>query len=128
LSNQDATVFSYYISVGSSTCFGCWHPSSGNRTTVITASVTGLLGLLPSAVIIELLLIQFNNESRWYSTWLTSARSYNYSCTSSWWWVSSPETCRAAYRNIINWIQSHLFGQLLNLIHDPGPMIKKKMT
>jgi len=27
----------YYISVGSSTCFGCWHPSSGARTTVITA-------------------------------------------------------------------------------------------
>jgi len=27
-----------------------------------------------------------------------------YSCTSSWWWVSTPETCRAAYRNVINWI------------------------
>jgi len=27
----------------------------------------------------------------------------------------TPETCRAAYRNIINWIQSHLVGQLLNL-------------
>ena len=25
-------------SVGSSTCFGCWHPSSGARTAVITAS------------------------------------------------------------------------------------------
>ena len=24
----------YYIYVGSSTCFGCWHPSSGARTTV----------------------------------------------------------------------------------------------
>jgi len=46
---------------------------------------------------------------------LTSARSCNYCCTSSWWWVSTPETCRAVYRNIINWIQSHLFGQLLNL-------------
>ena len=34
---QDATYSLYYISVGSSTCFGCWHPSSGARTTVITA-------------------------------------------------------------------------------------------
>ena len=31
----------YYISVGSCTCFGCWYPSSGARTTVITASGTG---------------------------------------------------------------------------------------
>jgi len=30
---QDATYSVYYISVGSSTCFGCWHPSSGARTT-----------------------------------------------------------------------------------------------
>ena len=37
-----------------------------------------------------------------------------YVCTSSWWWVSTPQTCRAAYRNVINWIQSHLVGQLLN--------------
>ena len=35
---QDATYSVNYISVGSSTCFGCWHPSSGARTTVITAS------------------------------------------------------------------------------------------
>ena len=35
---QDATYSVYYISVGSSTCFGCWHPSSGARTTLITAS------------------------------------------------------------------------------------------
>ena len=27
---QDATYSVYYNSVGSSTCFGCWHPSSGN--------------------------------------------------------------------------------------------------
>jgi len=33
---QVATYSVYYISVGSSTCFGCWHPSSGARTTVIT--------------------------------------------------------------------------------------------
>jgi len=35
---QDATYSDYCISVGSSTCFGCWHPSSGASTTVITAS------------------------------------------------------------------------------------------
>jgi len=35
---QDATYSVHYISVGSSTCFGCWHSSSGAHTTVITAS------------------------------------------------------------------------------------------
>ena len=35
---QDATYSVYYISVGSSACFECWHPSSGAHTTVITAS------------------------------------------------------------------------------------------
>ena len=25
---------------------------------------------------------------------------YNYSCTSTWWWVSTPESSRAAYRNV----------------------------
>jgi len=35
---QDATYSVYYISVGSSTCFGSWHPSSGVRTAAITAS------------------------------------------------------------------------------------------
>jgi len=37
---QDATYSVYYNSVGSSTCFGCWHSSSGARTTVNTASGT----------------------------------------------------------------------------------------
>jgi len=44
----------YYISVDCSTYFGCWHPSSGDRTTVITASGTGQPGLLPSALVVEL--------------------------------------------------------------------------
>ena len=35
---QDAIYSVYYIPVGNSTCFGCWHPSSGARTNVITAS------------------------------------------------------------------------------------------
>ena len=33
---QDATYSVYYISVGSSTCFECRHPSSGAGTAVIT--------------------------------------------------------------------------------------------
>ena len=35
---QDATYSVFYISVGTSACCGFWHPSSGARTTVITAS------------------------------------------------------------------------------------------
>ena len=54
---QNATYSVYYISVGNSTCFGCWHPSSGARTTVITASGTGQTGLLTSALVAELELI-----------------------------------------------------------------------
>jgi len=37
------------------------------------------------------------------------AKSCNYSCTSSRWWVSTPKTGRAAYRNIINWISRILW-------------------
>jgi len=51
----------YYISVGSSTGFGCWHPSSGARTTVITASGTGQPGLLPSALLVE---VEFPTQQR----------------------------------------------------------------
>jgi len=58
--------------------------------------------------------IQLNDESGWYETRMTSVRSCNYSCMNSWWWVLTPKTCRAAYRNVINWIQSHLVGQLFN--------------
>ena len=59
---QDANYSGYYISVGSCTCFGCCHPSSGAGTAVITASGTGQPGLLPSALIVEL---ELNNESGW---------------------------------------------------------------
>jgi len=52
----------YYISVGSSVCFGCWHLSSGARTTVTTASGAGQPGLLSSALVVE---FQLNNESAW---------------------------------------------------------------
>jgi len=44
------------------------------------------------------------NSSVFYSLQLINARTCNYSCTSSWWWVSTAETCRVAYRNVINWI------------------------
>jgi len=40
------------------------------------------------------------SSSVFYSLQLINTRSCNYSCTSSWWWVSTPETCTAAYRNI----------------------------
>jgi len=43
----------YYISVDSCACFGYWHPSSGDCTTVITPSGTGQLGLLPSILVVE---------------------------------------------------------------------------
>ena len=135
---QDETYSVYYISAGSSTYFGCWQPSSGARTAVITASGTGQPGLLPSALVVELerermvvdpvnpltpndlymsrtapltskrcilytgcAEIKKNNSG---AKGLINTRNCNYSCTSSWWWVSTPETCRAAYRNIINWI------------------------
>jgi len=39
----DANYSVYYICVGSSTCFEYWHPSSGARTTVITAFGTDWL-------------------------------------------------------------------------------------
>ena len=42
---QDVTYSVYYISVGSSTCFGYWHPSSGACTNVNTASGIGQPGL-----------------------------------------------------------------------------------
>ena len=111
LSNKMRLYSVSYISVGSSTCFGCWHQTSGARTTVITASGTGQPGL-PPALVVEFLL---NNESGWLNS---PNRSCNYNCSSSWWWVSTPETCRAAYRNVIHWIQSHLIGQLLNYTHE----------
>jgi len=59
---QDVTYSVYFITVGSSTCFGCWHPSSGAGTAVITASGTGQPGLLPPALVVE---FQPNNESGW---------------------------------------------------------------
>ena len=52
LSNKMRLYSVYYISVDSSTCFGCWHTSSGARTAVITASGTGQPGLLPSALLL----------------------------------------------------------------------------
>ena len=58
---QDATYSVYYISVGSSTCFGCRHPSSGARTTVSTASGIDLPDLLLTAVVVTVICSDFNN-------------------------------------------------------------------
>jgi len=54
IDQQDANYSVYYISVRSSTCFGCWHPSSGAGTAVITASGIDLLDLLVSALVVKL--------------------------------------------------------------------------
>jgi len=60
---QDATYSFYYISVGSSTCFECWHPSSGAGTTVNTASGIDWPDLLPSALVVELELSLLSSNS-----------------------------------------------------------------
>ena len=56
---QDVTYSVYYISVGSSTCFRCWHPSSGARKTVITALV-----LINRIYYHLLLLLSWNSTTR----------------------------------------------------------------
>jgi len=72
---QNATYSVYYISVGNSTCFGCWHPSSEARTTVITASGTGQTGLLTSALVAELELIHVYRTVGTYKHWVWRART-----------------------------------------------------
>jgi len=52
----------YYLSVDSSTGFGCLQPSSGARATTITASGTGQPGLLPPALVVQ---FQLNDKSGW---------------------------------------------------------------
>ena len=88
MSNNIRLYSVYYISADSSTCFGFWHPSSGARITVITASGTGQPDLLPSALVVELELVPTQHLNP------------------------------TIYRYVINWTQSHRFGQLFNLIHD----------
>jgi len=56
------------------------------------------------------------NYSFWH--WSTRSATVRSGC-----WVG---TCRAACRNIVNRIQSHLVGQLLNLIHDARTYEYKK--
>jgi len=81
----------YYILVNCSTCFGWYlHPSSGAHITVITASGTGQLFLLPAAIVGGVGTV----------------------------FQLPPETCRAFYKNIINCIYSRLVGQLLTWIDD----------
>ena len=48
---RDATYPVYYTSVGSSTYFGCRHPSSRAHTTVITASIIDYLQRIKYAAI-----------------------------------------------------------------------------
>ena len=62
------------------------------------------------------------SKSVFYSLHLINTRSWNYSCTSSWWWVSTPETCRAAYRNVINSISRILLESYLIRFTMHGPL------
>jgi len=39
---QDANYSVYYISARSSTCFGCWHPSSSYSSRLVTFNITNL--------------------------------------------------------------------------------------
>ena len=76
---QDATHSVYYISIGSSTCFGCWHPSSGARTTVITAS-----GIDKSHLVGELLNTSARFEDKFDSHLQTSSKT----AVTTWWLIT----------------------------------------
>jgi len=82
---QDATYSIYCISVGSSTCFGCWHPSWGAGTAVITASGIGQPGLLPSALVVEfsvalLMPVNRNRPGTLERLWHMTVRGQMFSC------------------------------------------------
>jgi len=49
----------------------------------------------------------------------------SYSCRSSWWWVSTFETCRVVCTYIINWIQLHLVKKLFDGIDNEITHLKK---
>jgi len=107
----------YYTSVDYSTCFGCWHPSSGARTTVITAFGTGQLSLLTSVHVVELELTS-NSTTRADGSrpgWpvpeavITVVRAPDDGC-------QHPNHVELSTEVLINWIQSHLVGQLFNRI------------
>jgi len=91
----------------------------------VTSKKTNLIIVQQDATVFSLL--YFCRQLYMFGVLTPIIRS-SYSCNYSFWHWSTGSTairsrcwvgtCRAAYRNIINWIQSHLVGQLLNLIHD----------
>jgi len=93
LSNKMRLCIVYYISVNCYTCFGWnFHSSSGAHITVIKHLALVKPPLLPSAI------AEGNRDD------LTNARCCNYSYMCSWRWVElPPETCRAVYRNIVDY-------------------------
>ena len=83
---QDATIYSFYISVNCSTCFGWLIPP-------IIRSIYNCNYSLCSS--------NYSTTAEGSRDGLTSARCCNYSYMCSSWWVElPPETCRAVYRNI----------------------------
>ena len=102
---QDVTYSVYYISVGSSTCFGCWHPSSGACTAVITASGIDWPDLLLSALVVELelnptrcdlfSLLHFCRQLYMFQVLTPIIRS-SYNCNYSfWYWLTESTTIRS---------------------------------
>ena len=113
-----------YISVGSSTCFGCWHPSSGAGTDCnysLWHCSTGSTTIRSRWWVVR---FQLKNESS-RPGWPVPQAVITV-CTSSWWWVSTAETCRAAYRNVINWISRNLLDNYSIWFTMHGPMNIKK--
>ena len=76
-------VTQFILSGNCSTCFGCYHhPSSGEQTTVSTASGTYHASIAAGS-----------------SNGVINTRCCRYSCLRSWWWVEvPPETWRAVSR------------------------------
>jgi hypothetical protein len=115
----------YYISVNCSTCLGwLFHSSSGAHITVITASVTG------QTVSATFRYCDALGQTSNCTTTAAGSRDGMTSYMCSWWSVeSTPEICRAVYRNVINSIGSHVFGQLLTLsVHLITPRPKPEIT
>jgi len=79
-------------------------------TTVIPASGIDQPDLLPSALVVELELIHVYRTVGVHLPYDT------------WWRVSTPETCTAAYRNAINWISRILLESYWFWFTMYGPM------
>jgi hypothetical protein len=102
----DATLYSLFMSVNSSTCFEWYpHPSSGAHVTVSTPSgicktVTATCHERPVIFTTGCCHERPVMFTTGCSYGLTNARWCWYTDMSSWWWVGiPPKTCRAVYRH-----------------------------